>query len=116
MPIVDEDGVLAAHLQEIRRGSVVVACLAVLRQQHYGYSLLGTLEQAGFPVEANTLYPLLRRLEKQGLLTSSWNTDESRPRKFYAVSSEGERLLDQLALEWDQLNTNIKAVLQGAKQ
>ncbi|QDP98575.1 PadR family transcriptional regulator [Microlunatus elymi] len=109
---MDEESVLAAHLQEIRRGSVVVACLAVLRQEHYGYSLLSTLEAAGFPVEANTLYPLLRRLEKQGLLTSNWNTDESRPRKFYTVSPEGERLLGQLAQEWEQLNSNIRAVMQ----
>ena len=111
-----DDGLLNAHLQEIRRGSVVVACLAVLRQEHYGYSLLTTLEEAGFPVEANTLYPLLRRLEKQGLLTSSWNTDESRPRKFYIVSPDGEWLLDRLAQEWDQLNTNIQAVLRGEQK
>jgi len=68
------------HLQELRRGTVVLACLLILRQPNYGYALLDLLERSGFAVDANTLYPLLRRLEKQGLLTSDWNTDESRPR------------------------------------
>lgn len=107
----DEDAVLAGHIQEIRRGSVVLACLSVLRHQHYGYSLLNTLEEAGFAVDANTLYPLLRRLEKQGLLTSQWNTDEPRPRKFYTVSRMGTRFLDRLAAEWAELNGNIETLL-----
>ena len=82
----DED-VLAGHLQELRRGTIVVACLATLRTPGYGYALLETLAGAGFGVDANTLYPLLRRLEKQGLLVAEWNTDESRPRKFYRTSN-----------------------------
>src|SRR4051794_13132103 len=98
--MVSED-VLRTHLQELRRGTVVVASLVALRRPDYGYALLQRLTDHGFPVDANTLYPLLRRLEDQGLLTSEWNTAESRPRKFYRTSDEGKsmltRLLDDLA-------------------
>ena len=103
---LDED-VLAGHLQELRRGTVVVACLATLRTPGYGYALLETLAGAGFGVDANTLYPLLRRLEKQGLLVSEWNTDESRPRKFYRTSTEGLAVLTALRSDWRALDTAI---------
>ena len=102
----DED-VLAGHLQELRRGTVVVACLATLRTPGYGYALLETLARAGFGVDANTLYPLLRRLEKQGLLVSEWNTDESRPRKFYRTSTEGLAVLTALRTDWQALDASI---------
>ena len=101
------DATLASHLQELRRGTVVVASLTVLRTPGYGYSLLETLSQAGFEVEANTLYPLLRRLESQGLLTSSWNTDEARPRKFYTTTPQGDAIADALRGEWARLDGAI---------
>jgi DNA-binding PadR family transcriptional regulator len=101
------DATLASHLQELRRGTVVVASLTVLRTPGYGYSLLETLSSAGFEVEANTLYPLLRRLEAQGLLTSSWNTDETRPRKFYITTEQGDALADTLRTEWARLDRAI---------
>jgi DNA-binding PadR family transcriptional regulator len=102
------DDVLAGHLQELRRGTVVMAALATLHRPTYGYALLEALADAGFAVDGNTLYPLLRRLEKQGLLTSEWNTEESRPRKFYRVSHEGEALLQELLEEWQALHTSIE--------
>ena len=102
------DDVLAGHLQELRRGTVVMAALATLSRPTYGYALLESLADAGFGVDGNTLYPLLRRLEKQGLLTSEWNTEESRPRKFYRVSPEGEALLQELLDEWQSLHTSIE--------
>jgi DNA-binding PadR family transcriptional regulator len=105
-----DDDVLAGHLQELRRGTVVMAALATLTRPTYGYALLETLARAGFAVEGNTLYPLLRRLEKQGLLTSEWNTEESRPRKFYEVSDEGRALLDALLAEWRTLHTSIESL------
>jgi DNA-binding PadR family transcriptional regulator len=108
-----EDDILAAHVQEIRRGSVVLACLTVLRRAQYGYSLLRTLEEAGIQVDGNTLYPLLRRLERQGLLTSAWNTEDARPRKFYSVSPLGERTLERLSAEWRQLDANLQRLLRG---
>jgi PadR family transcriptional regulator, regulatory protein PadR len=101
------DATLASHLQELRRGTVVVASLTVLRTPGYGYSLLETLSAAGFEVEANTLYPLLRRLEAQGLLTSAWNTDEARPRKFYRTTGEGDALAGALRDEWSRLDRAI---------
>ena len=110
-----DDDLVAGHLQELRRGTVVLACLATLARPRYGYALLETLADAGFAVDGNTLYPLLRRLEKQGLLTSEWNTDEPRPRKFYRVSPDGAALLDQLRTEWRSLDSAI-AALDGGKQ
>ena len=101
------DATLSGHLQELRRGTVVVASLIVLRTPGYGYSLLETLSRAGFEVEANTLYPLLRRLEAQGLLTSAWNTDEARPRKFYTTTAQGNAIADALRTEWARLDEAI---------
>jgi PadR family transcriptional regulator, regulatory protein PadR len=108
--IVNEDDVLSGHLQEIRRGTVVLACLTLLRRPGYGYGLLEDLERRGFPTDANTLYPLLRRLEKQGHLTSEWNTDEARPRKFYRTSTTGRALADRLATEWRAVAEAIAAL------
>lgn len=98
------------HLQELRRGTVVLACLQLLRSPGYGYGLLEDLERAGFATEANTLYPLLRRLEKQGHLTSHWDTAESRPRKFYQTSKTGLRLAETMHSEWLRLNDSIHAL------
>jgi len=107
---VPDDELLATHLQELRRGTVVLACLLVLSQPNYGYALLDLLEQRGFAVDANTLYPLLRRLAKQGLLTSDWNTDEARPRKFYRTSPEGVALGKTLSHDWDLLNAALRTL------
>ncbi|MCE5289608.1 MAG: PadR family transcriptional regulator [Nocardiaceae bacterium] len=108
--------ILAGHLQELRRGTVVVACLSLLQSPQYGYSLLETLNKAGVEVDTNTLYPLLRRLEKQGLLTSEWNTEDVRPRKFYAVSEDGKQVLDVLLAEWRTLDKTLNSIAQGDKQ
>ncbi|WP_347346862.1 helix-turn-helix transcriptional regulator [Microbacterium sp.] len=93
---MSETEALDTHLQELRRGTVVLACLRLLREPGYGYGLLEDLQARGFDTDANTLYPLLRRLEKQGHLTSEWNTDEARPRKFYRTSPAGLRLAEAL--------------------
>jgi PadR family transcriptional regulator len=106
---VDEE-LLSTHLQELRRGTVVLACLLILERPNYGYALLEVLEQHGFSVDANTLYPLLRRLEKQGLLISDWNTDESRPRKFYRTSPDGIELAQTLTEDWDSLHTAFRSL------
>jgi DNA-binding PadR family transcriptional regulator len=100
-----DDEVLATHLQELRRGTIVLACLLLLKTPGYGYALIETLEQHGFATDANTLYPLLRRLEKQGLLVSEWDTAETRPRKFYRTSDDGARLAGILSAEWRTLDT-----------
>ncbi|MBQ1052990.1 helix-turn-helix transcriptional regulator [Micromonospora sp. C51] len=108
------DDVLRTHLQELRRGTVVVASLVALRRPDYGYALLQRLTGHGFPVDANTLYPLLRRLEEQGLLTSEWNTEESRPRKFYRTSDSGEQMLRRLLDDLAAVQTSLTALIEGA--
>lgn len=107
---MSEDEILSTHLQEVRRGTIVLACLQLLRSPGYGYGLLEDLERRGFTTDANTLYPLLRRLEKQGYLTSEWNTDEARPRKFYRTSPSGIQLADTLTKEWHALTSTIAAL------
>jgi len=109
---VSLEELVLGQAQELRRGTVVLACLVLLEEPWYGYALLETLNKAGIPVDGNTLYPLLRRLEKQGLLTSEWNTDESRPRKFYRVSPDGSRARDALVREWQDLVTSISQLLK----
>jgi PadR family transcriptional regulator, regulatory protein PadR len=104
---VPDNDIVATHLQELRRGTVVLACLVTLRSPGYGYALLETLNAAGFAVDANTLYPLLRRLEKQGLLDSAWNTDEARPRKFYRTTTDGDQLARVLLDDWNALHSSI---------
>ena len=107
----DVDAVLATHLQELRRGTVVIAVLALLQTPGYGYALLEELNGAGIEVEANTLYPLLRRIEKQGLLVAEWSTDEARPRKYYRASDEGRRVLAVLTTEWRQMSDHLLALI-----
>jgi PadR family transcriptional regulator PadR len=98
------DETTTGHIQELRRGTVVLACLIRLRIPDYGYALLESLNGLGILVDANTLYPLLRRLEKQGLLTSEWNTEEARPRKFYRTSASGEQLAAALTTDWRRID------------
>ena len=102
------------HLQELRRGTVALACLIRLGTPEYGYALLETLTADGIDVDANTLYPLLRRLEKQGLVTSEWNTDEARPRKFYTTSESGTELAGVLTTDWDRLDASLRRLREGA--
>ncbi len=103
------------HRQELRRGTVVLACLLALRKPGYGYALLKTLEAAGIPSDANTIYPLLRRLEERGLLRSEWNTDESRPRKFYRTSAEGDALATTLMADMTQLSSALRELDDGTE-
>lgn len=107
---MSETEALDTHLQELRRGTVVLACLRLLREPGYGYGLLEDLQGRGFDTDANTLYPLLRRLEKQGHLTSEWNTDEARPRKFYRTSPAGLRLAEALTDDFRALAEAIAAL------
>ena len=89
--------------QELRRGSLVLAALSQLGSAKYGYALIDELAQQGLEIDQGTLYPLLRRLEEQGLLESEWNTEGSRPRRYYVISPTGRRLLEELTEDWWQL-------------
>lgn len=101
--MLDSD-LIVQHRQELRRGTTSLACLALLAEApDYGYRLIGRLADLGFEVEANTLYPLLRRLDKQGLLTFEWDTSEARPRKVYATSPAGIELVSLLRADWNRL-------------
>jgi DNA-binding PadR family transcriptional regulator len=97
-------------LTELRRGSLTLAVLGSLRTPRYGYALLQVLQDKGIEMEANTLYPLLRRLETQGLLSSDWDTSESRPRKYYSLSARGETVYHELLKEWDRMQRSIASV------
>lgn len=102
--------------QELRRGILVLAVLLQLRQEHYGYSLRKALQDAGLDIDEGTLYPLVRRLEKQGLLTSEWREEGKRKKRFYQISTTGEKSLQVLLKEWQGLNDNINTIATGAKQ
>jgi PadR family transcriptional regulator PadR len=96
---------------ELRRGCLTLAVLAQLRREHYGYTLRKDLADHGLVIDESTLYPLLRRLESQGLLTSEWREEDKRNKRFYRLSSDGEHLLAQLLQEWQAINTAISKIL-----
>jgi PadR family transcriptional regulator, regulatory protein PadR len=97
---------------ELRRGCLVLAVLAALRNEQYGYTLRKTLAECGLAIDEGTLYPLLRRLEAQGLLASEWREHEKRNKRFYRLSSEGKQILDQLLKEWRGIDSSLRAVLK----
>jgi PadR family transcriptional regulator PadR len=88
---------------ELRRGALVLAVLVELRREEYGYSLKKLLSDKGLEIDEGTLYPLLRRLESQGLLKSAWRVEDGRPRRYYQASGQGERLSKELSAEWRAL-------------
>jgi PadR family transcriptional regulator, regulatory protein PadR len=99
---------------ELRRGCLIVAVLAQLRQEHYGYTLRKALDDLGLSIDEGTLYPLLRRLETQGLLVSEWREENKRNKRFYRLSRQGELILQQLLQEWQTINASLGRILQEA--
>lgn len=98
-------------MQELRRGTITIAVLSQLFEPQYGYSLVTMLGDKGVQVEPGTLYPLLRRLEKQGLLDSKWDTKEARPRKYYLLSNTGKEVFDLLVVEWNSIVTSLNDLI-----
>lgn len=98
---------------ELRRGIVVLAVLSQLETARYGYSLIQQLTEQGLDIEEGTLYPLLRRLEKQGLLESEWEVGEARPRKYYQISEAGREVLTVLKQEWFETVARMQRMLEG---
>ena len=98
---------------ELRRGCLVLAVLAQLRTEHYGYALRKALAGLGMAIDENTLYPLLRRLESQGLLVSEWRDEEKRNKRFYRLSGDGQRILDQQLEEWQNINSSLTRIVEG---
>ncbi len=96
---------------ELRRGCLTLAVLAQLRREHYGYTLRKDLADRGLVIDESTLYPLLRRLESQGLLLSQWREEDRRNKRFYRLSPDGEQILSQLLAEWQAINASITSIL-----
>ena len=96
---------------ELRRGWVVLAVLAGLRSEQYGYTLRKTLAERGMAIDEGTLYPLLRRLESQGLLVSEWREEDKRNKRFYRLSHDGKLILKQLLAEWRSINASLNGIL-----
>ena len=102
----EQDKVLLNAIQEMRRGTLVLAVLLQLDEPQYGYSLIEALASKGLSIEQNTLYPLMRRLEKMELLESTWQLEENRPRRYYQISEHGRNFRENLKSEWSEL-TNV---------
>ena len=99
---------------ELRRGCLILAVLAQLRAEHYGYTLRKALADQGMAMDEGTLYPLLRRLETQGLLESEWREENKRNKRFYRLSPRGKDVLEQLLEEWNNINASLNLILQEA--
>jgi PadR family transcriptional regulator PadR len=97
---------------ELRRGCLTLAVLAQLREEHYGYTLRKALATRGMEIDESTLYPLLRRLESQGLLASEWREEDKRNKRFYRLSADGEEILGRLLAEWNATNQAIDNILE----
>ena len=96
---------------ELRRGCLILAVLAELRTERYGYTLRKALSEQGLEIDESTLYPLLRRLETQGLLASEWREEDKRNKRFYRLSPDGKVILKQLSAEWKSINASLEGIL-----
>ena len=101
---------------ELRRGVLILAVLAELREEHYGYSLRKTICQKGLDIDEGTLYPLMRRLEKQDLLTSNWRVENNRKKRFYQLSETGKSTLDQLTEDWQDVESTLTNILNESNK
>jgi PadR family transcriptional regulator PadR len=107
-----ESDALFEHLRlELRRGSLALAVLAALRTERYGYTLRKVLADQGMEIDEGTLYPLLRRLETQGLLQSEWREEDKRSKRFYKLSAPGKQTLKLLLAEWKSINHSLNEIL-----
>ena len=109
---MDNDELVQNMLLELRRGILSLAVLSQLSKEQYGYSLLKALSDQGMEIDQSTLYPLLRRLESQGLLQSDWRiVDEARPRRYYVISAQGKAVLTKLKREWSAMTATMTQML-----
>lgn len=100
---------------ELRRGTLILLVLSQMKEPTYGYNLVKKLNDQEIPMDANTLYPLMRRLEGQGLLKSQWDTGEGKPRKYYQITPEGQEVLEKTKKYWDTFSQNVNAMLEGER-
>jgi PadR family transcriptional regulator, regulatory protein PadR len=112
-PSSESNGNLLENLRlELRRGCLVLAVLAELRTEQYGYTLRKALTDSGMEIDEGTLYPLLRRLESQGLLVSEWREEDKRNKRFYKISREGKTVLKLLQAEWQTIGLSLEEILK----
>ncbi|WP_422657050.1 PadR family transcriptional regulator [Paenibacillus sp. EC2-1] len=109
--MADVNEIINGLMQELRRGTIILGVLSQLSEPQYGYSLVTVLEEKGINVDPGTLYPLLRRLEKQELLQSQWDTNDTRPRKYYSLSPLGKEVYEQLCVEWRSLIGSLEGLI-----
>lgn len=110
---MDYDEIVSGLILELRRGTLILLVLSQLREPKYGYHLVKALQENGIPIEANTLYPLMRRLESQGLLQSEWETSEAKPRKYYSLTEDGKLVLEKTKEHWNQFSADVNRLLEG---
>ena len=108
----EEKDLMANLTSELRRGTLILSVLSQLGEAKYGYALVQSLEEKGVEIDPNTLYPLLRRLEKQGLLSSEWDVGESKPRKYYRRTPMGDDIYRELKAQGEQLSFNMERILR----
>lgn len=109
----DINEIISSLTLELRRGTIVLSVLSQLKEPQYGYTLVKNLEEKGVAVDTNTLYPLLRRLEKQELLVSEWETDGSKPRKYYRRTEFGNDIYEKLVKQWMEMSESMKKLLEN---
>lgn len=109
---MDYDEIVSGLILELRRGTLILLVLSQLKKPMYGYNLVKKLQDNGIPIEANTLYPLMRRLESQGLLKSEWETSESKPRKYYSITDDGLIVLERVLKHWKSFSNNVNRLVE----
>lgn len=111
MDIKKDDAIFDSLVLELRRGTIILSVLSQLKSPQYGYSLVVLLEEKGIAVDSGTLYPLLRRLEKQEILQSSWDVESAKPRKYYELSSYGKEIYEKLCTQWITMTESISKLI-----
>lgn len=109
---MNHDEIVSGITLELRRGTLIILVLSQLKKPMYGYNLIKRLQDYNITIEANTLYPLMRRLESQGLLKSEWETNESKPRKYYKITEDGLIILEKTVKHWKSFSENVNNLLE----
>lgn len=110
---MNADEIVSGLVQELRRGTLILLVLSQMKEPMYGYNLVKKLNDNEIPMDANTLYPLMRRLEGQGLLESQWETGTGKPRKYYKITDGGLEVLEKTKTYWKTFSANVDAFLEG---
>ncbi len=115
MSVDKQDALFEGLVQELRRGTIILSVMSRLKSPQYGYSLVILLADKGITVDAGTLYPLLRRLEGQGLLESSWDVESAKPRKYYQLSEYGREIYRRLCTQWFEIVENMNNLIEDVR-